>query len=81
MQSRHNYSVVIGFIVISSILLALVAEAQQQIQSPEYQPSDTKVPFKENSKFISIFPKCDIALDTALATMTPVLKEVSLTTN
>ena len=77
MQSGHNYLLVISFTVISSVLLSFATEAQQQTQSPEPQPSNTKIPTVENSKLISIFPQFDSALDTALAALTPALKEVS----
>lgn len=77
MHSRSNYLLVIGFIVISSILLSVVAEAQQQSQSQEQTASVTKIPVTENSALVSIFPKFDIALDTALAGMSQVVREVS----
>jgi hypothetical protein len=37
----------------------------------------TKIPVTENSALISIFPKFDIALDTALASMSQATREVS----
>ncbi|GEM_PF-2548056 len=77
MQSRQNHLPVIAFIVFSTVLLSFAAKAQQQSQSQEPQPSVAKIPSTENSKLISIFPKFDIALDTALSAMTPMLKEVS----
>ncbi len=77
MQSRHNHLFVVACIVFSTVLLSFAAKAQQQSQSQELQPSEQKIPSTENSKLISIFPKFDVALDTALASMTPVLREVS----
>ncbi len=77
MQSRYNYLFAISFTAILSILLSFTAEAQQQTQSQESPAAEAKFPSTENSKLISIFPKFDIALDTALAGMAPILKEVS----
>ena len=75
MQSRTNYLFVIGFIVFSSILLPFVAGAQQE---PQDQAAPvTKIPVTENSALISIFPKFDIALDTALASLSQVSRDVS----
>lgn len=75
MHSRSNYLFVIGFIIISSILLPVVAGAQQQPQ--DQAASVTKIPVTENSVLISIFPKFDIAVDTALASMSQAAREVS----
>ena len=77
MQSRYHYLFAISFTAILSILLSFTAEAQQQTQSQESPAAEAKFPSTENSKLISIFPKFDIALDTALAGMAPILKEVS----
>lgn len=77
MYSRSNCLFVIGFTVISSILLPFVAGAQQESQSQEQAASVTKIPVTENSALISIFPKFDIALDTALASMSQATREVS----
>lgn len=77
MQSRYNYLFAISFTAILSILLSFTAEAQQQTQSQESPAAEAKFPSTENSKLISIFPKFDIALDTALVGMAPILKEVS----
>jgi hypothetical protein len=77
MQSRYNHLLVIGLTVVSTFLLSLTAKAQQQTQSQALQSSDMKAPSTENTKLVSIFPEFDSALDSALAGMTPVLKEVS----
>ena len=78
MHSRSNYVSVIGFfLVISLVILPSYAVAQQQPQGQEQSAPVTKIPETENSALISIFPKFDIALDTALASMSQVSKEVS----
>ena len=77
MHSRSNYLFVIGFICISSILLPVIAGAQQQPQGQDQAAPVTKIPVTENSALISIFPKFDIAVDTALASMSQVAGDVS----
>ena len=73
MQSRSNYFL-IGFLLLLSILLPSVLFAQSQTSQPA--TSSAKIPETENSQLISMFPKFDIALDTALAGLTQVSKEV-----
>ena len=77
MQSRYNYLFAVCITVILSILLSFAVQAQQQIQTQEFPASGAKAPSTANSKLVSIFPKFDAALDTALDGLTPVLKEVS----
>jgi len=76
MQSRRNYLLVALLFVFAVSFLSYTSKAQQQPPTQDSQ-SETKGVSIENSKLISIFPKFDIALDTALSSMTPVLREVS----
>jgi hypothetical protein len=68
---------VIGLTVISCILLPFAAGAQQESQNQEQAASVTRIPVTENSTLMSIFPKFDIALDTALASTSQATREVS----
>ena len=77
MHSRSNHLFVIGFIIFISFFLPSAAAAQQQSQGQEQSAPVTKIPTTENSALISIFPKFDIATDTALASMSQVAREVS----
>lgn len=77
MHSRSNYLSVIGFSIILFVLFSIAAVAQQQSPSQESSSSASKIPTTENSTLISIFPKFDIALDTALAGIGQVSNEVS----
>ena len=77
MHSRSNYLSVIGYTFILLVLFSIAAEAQQQSPSQEPSGSASKIPTTDNSTLISIFPKFDIALDTALAGIGQVSNEVS----
>ena len=76
MHSRSNYYSVIGVALSLVLLIPALTVAQQQTQNTEAS-SVAKIPSTENSTLISIFPKFDIALDTALAGLSEVSKEVS----
>lgn len=77
MHSRSNYCSVIGVSLLLSLFISALTLAQQQTQNQESSASVAKIPSTENSTLISIFPKFDIALDTALASLGNVSKEVS----
>jgi hypothetical protein len=77
MHSRSNYCFVIGVALLSVLFIFSSVSAQQQAQNQDSAPTVAKIPTTENSTLISIFPKFDIALDTALAGLADVSKEVS----
>ncbi len=76
MHSRSNYYSVIGVALSCVLLIPALAAAQQQSQNTETS-AVAKIPSTENSTLISIFPKFGIALDTALAGLSEVSKDVA----
>jgi len=67
MHSRSNYFSVIGVTVLLTIFTPALSLAQEQSKSQESFSTGGKIPSADNSTLISIFPKFDRAVDTALA--------------